>query len=246
MADALHIEGKTLHPIKEAAQVVSYSRDYVTRLAREEKITAHLVGRQWFVDIDSLRHYAEVSAMEQELRKKQLSEERKRERQLREAAEQRNTLTLERVRPMHFQAAAVASLVLGFGLLMGWGAYFLSAPVSGVGGQNVAQVGQSVPVANRAPAEPVAPVAPEPVATSEEVLVPEFSAREVTPLGDGVNGVLVFPNATSTDVTALFSDKVEVVTLPNGEQVVWRVDAVGNRLGNPVPFVEVPINQANP
>lgn len=243
MADALHIEGKTLHPIKEAAQVVSYSRDYVTRLAREEKITAHLVGRQWFVDIDSLRHYAEASAMEQELRKKQLSEERKRERQLREAAEQRNTIILERVRPMHFQAAAVASLVLGFGLLMGWGAYFLSAPA---GGQNVAQVGQSVPVANQVPTEPAAPVVSEPVVTSEEVLVPAFSAREVTPLGDGANGILVFPNATSTDVTALFSDKVEVVTLPNGEQVVWRVDAVGNRLGNPVPFVEVPINQANP
>jgi excisionase family DNA binding protein len=244
MADALHIEGKTLHPIKEAAQVVSYSRDYVTRLAREEKITAHLVGRQWFVDIDSLRHYAEVSAVEQELRKKQLSEERKRERQLREAAEQHNTLTLERVRPMHLQAAAVASLVLGFGLLMGWGAYFLSAPA---GGQNVAQVGQSVPVVNRAPAEPVVPVVPQPASVADEdALVPEFSAREVMPLGDTANGVLVFPNATSTDVTALFSDKVEVVTLPNGEQVVWRVDAVGNRLGNPVPFVEVPINQANP
>lgn len=242
MADTLQIEGKTLHAIKDAAQVVSYSRDYVTRLAREEKIDAQLVGRQWFVDVDSLRRYAELSAMEQELRKKQLSEERKRERLAREAAERQHTLTLERAQPMHFQAAAVASLVLGFGLLTGWGISFLSSDGPSQASQNVAQVSRATEPAANFVAQPSETSVPTPVVSDPDMFVPEFSGREVSSMEDGGNGVLLFPNATSTAITELFSDEVEVVTLPNGERVVWRIDNEGNRVGNPLLFVEVPVN----
>ena len=44
MATSIKINGVTLMPIKDAASSISYSRDYVARLAREGKIVAELAG----------------------------------------------------------------------------------------------------------------------------------------------------------------------------------------------------------
>lgn len=63
-------------PAKEAAAVVSYTPDYVSKLAREHLIVAEQRGRQWFVDLDSLKLFSlkkEAAARE---RKVQLRTER--------------------------------------------------------------------------------------------------------------------------------------------------------------------------
>ena len=68
MLAQVKINGDTFLPIKEAAKLVLYSRDYVARLAREQKIVAMQVERQWFVDTVSLKNFAETAELEQTVR----------------------------------------------------------------------------------------------------------------------------------------------------------------------------------
>jgi hypothetical protein len=73
----------------DAAKLIGYSSDYVTRLAREEKIVAKQVNRRWFIEIDSLKLFSLQVASEKRARKEDLREERLHERAstLREANE---------------------------------------------------------------------------------------------------------------------------------------------------------------
>ena len=70
MKSSLVIDHKKMHDIKSAAEVSGYTRDHVTSLARAKKIVAAQIGRQWFVDLDSLKQYANVTALEQQVRQK--------------------------------------------------------------------------------------------------------------------------------------------------------------------------------
>lgn len=64
---------------KSAGCLVGYSPDYVTRLAREEKIIAIQSGRQWLVDIDSLKLFSLTAEAEKRERANRIRFERKRE-----------------------------------------------------------------------------------------------------------------------------------------------------------------------
>ena len=79
MSTPIEINGNGLVPLKEAARKIAYSRDYLAKLARDKKITATHVGRQWFVDMHSLNAFLNETALEQEVRNLHLSEERRRE-----------------------------------------------------------------------------------------------------------------------------------------------------------------------
>lgn len=241
MSNALEIDGKMLHPIKDAAQVVSYSRDYVTRLAREHKIRATYVGRQWFVDIDSLQAYAETSAMEQEVRKKQLSEERKREQQLHAAAERAAAVQGARASALPLRAAAVASLVLSFGVLSGYLTHQLMtfdapAPTMQVAASAKVQSEEArVAVADTVPSVPAAPGAePTPVAASAP-------SESIEPMNEVRNGVLLFPPSATSTPEELFSDNVLVEERADGTKWIHKRSADGTVIGDPIPFIEVPI-----
>lgn len=80
MTEEVVINHKTYYTIRHAADAVLYSTDYITRLARERKIKAVRLGRRWYVEVDSLKTYAEVQQQEQEIRSKQLRAQRKIER----------------------------------------------------------------------------------------------------------------------------------------------------------------------
>lgn len=245
MMSALEIDGKSLSPIKEAASITAYSRDYITRLAREGKIVASYVGRQWFVDIDSLKGYAESVSLEQEIRKRQLSEERKRERQLREVAESQRTLHLKKVNSFHARSVVAASFVLGFGLVSGFTSYqLLTSPSAMNAGIQTAQVvKQVVSQTDLMPAQTGAAV--DPSGTTAQNKISKLTASaEQRGLGDVSQGVLLLPEGGSTtDVSALFSDRVEVRQSSDGSRVVVPVDAAGNQVGNEMPFVVVPVNE---
>lgn len=241
MTGVLEIDGKFLHPIKEAAGAVSYSRDYITRLAREGKIVASYIGRQWFVDVDSLKHYIETAVIEQEVRKKQLSAERKLERQLRGSAEAQRRQHLKKAESLHTRAVVAASFVLGFGLLSGVATHQLitSSESSGlqVASTQTSQVSQSsmesviinddtnfIPLSN-----------------DSDQLVNASLTQELRPMGDVQNGIILLPSGSTATVTELFSDKVVVREMPDGTEGVVRVDAAGNVVGNTMPFVVVPV-----
>lgn len=239
MMSALEIDGRYLSPIKEAAVVTTYSRDYITRLAREGKIVASYIGRQWFVDVESLRGYAASVALEQEIRKRQLSEERKRQRQLREVTESQRTLHLKKADSLHTRSLIAASLVLSFGLISGFVTYQLMSASFAVktGVQTAQVVKQVMPEANMMPAQTGAAVIPSNDTSKKSASV------EQRGLGGVSEGVLLLPETgVVEDVSALFSDNVEVRQAADGSRVVVPVDASGNQIGNEVPFVVVPVN----
>lgn len=241
---ALEIDGKSLSPIREAASVTTYSRDYITRLAREGKIVASYIGRQWFVDVSSLKGYAESVALEQEARKRQLSEERKRERQLRQAIESQRTLHLKRAESLHVRSVVAASLVLGFGLVSGFVTYQLMTISSAVNtGMQTAQVGkQVVSQTSMTPAQ--AGVAVDRFGVAQDGVSKVNASAQQRTLGEIKEGVLLLPEGGSAnDISAFFSDKVEVRQAPDGSKVVVLVDAAGNQVGNEVPFVVVPVDK---
>ncbi len=126
MSTQIEINGKTLLPIKEAAKLVSYTKDYVARLAREQKIVASQVGRQWFVDLVSLKNFAEVSQLELSVRKQILSQERKKEQSVKQALSEVHQSTHNKFRRVKIQAQLAAVFVLGFGLLAGASIYTTS------------------------------------------------------------------------------------------------------------------------
>lgn len=238
-----------MYPIKDAIAVVSYSRDYVTRLAREHKILASYVGRQWFVDIDSLKQYAQDSALEQEIRKKQLSAERKYERTLREASVLQDSLRIKKAKTSSVYSFAIASLVLMCGLTVGLVTTQLT-PISdfAIRGFFTPQTSQLAQTAVAHSQEVIVQDAAEDVqsATLVPVVHEPLFTREIHEIPQGGEGVLLLPITSQQidieKVTAVFSDSVMVRELPDGRQEVVRLDSEGNQVGEPIPFLIVPVN----
>lgn len=237
MNSVLEINGKKLHSIKDAMQVVSYSRDHLTRLAREKKILATLIGKQWYVDLDSLRNYSEVAHLEQLVRTERLSAERKRTLKIKQSldvAEQRRAVRARRAQSSARVAVAVFCTV---GVLSGvW--------LHGYGVNQFAAVLQSLEAADATTVM---------IATTDEEVPVVFNEHSVVQYDDaGVvmqsrsfasaqTGVFLIPaGSITTDPTALISDPVAVVETPTGQAFV-RVDANGVPFGSEIPFVVVPV-----
>jgi len=73
----------------EAGKQFGYTNDYVTRLAREKKIRASRSGRQWFVDVDSLRSFIAESEQFKKQNSERVREERRKERFIAESLERK-------------------------------------------------------------------------------------------------------------------------------------------------------------
>jgi excisionase family DNA binding protein len=246
MDESLEISGSTYHTIKAAAEQFSYSRDYITRLAREQKIAAVNIGRRWFVELDSLRQYVEQTSYEQEVRKRQLSEERKRELLLRSVREQQHTMRLEQVRTFSWRATSFAMLTL----MVGIGA--------GLVGYQALQSGEYFSgLSVRVPSTQPSSIAAAPGAVAVEASIQEafvdagkvveskvssVPAATIEPLSDAEMGILLLPqDTTTTTVGAFFSDDVVLRQGLGGVFEVVRVNAAGEVVGQPIPFVSVPV-----
>jgi hypothetical protein len=243
MTKSFEIDGKKMHSIRYASQCTGYSHDYVTRLAREGKIAASQIGRNWYVDLDSLAHYASMMELEQKLRQQLLSDERKREHQIRELTE-RAEQKLSRQSPwMHKRFAFVAvALVVLLGSASAFAfKNFSSNATGGAHGlvANVAQVHsvQGTPIVNAAENSVMA--------ENQEHLNFSHESFRLSTLADKSEGVLLLPSATSTsspNAAALFSDEVKVMTdKKTGEQYVALLNDKGE-VTERIPFVVVPVN----
>lgn len=253
MLAEIEIDGKTFLPIKEVVSTSSYSRDYITKLARDKKIEATLVGRQWFVEVDSLQRYASLSATEQELRKHQLSAQRKREQKIHAALQEQRTQREKKVNSFHTHSLVAASFILGFGLLGGGLSYGLvnDYPLfqSVVTHKQIAVPAKAADAFALQKAVVETPSAPTPTPTPtpsvSEAVVPSDaeSIRTITSLGNIEEGILLLPRVgTSTDLAmTAFSDNVEVRQSADGTEVIVQVDTNGQPIGNPIPFVRVPV-----
>ncbi len=79
MSKQITVNGRIFEPSATLAKRFGYSLDYVSRLAREEKVKATRVGRQWFVDAISLKNFVDEVALKKDQAREQLRQERKRE-----------------------------------------------------------------------------------------------------------------------------------------------------------------------
>ena len=241
MTSSLEIDGNKMHSIRYAAEHIGYSPDYITRLAREEKIIAAQIGRKWFVDLESLTNYSSTAAIEQKLRQQQLSDERKRERQLKDLLDEKLQQRSRQHRNLAIKAKVLTGGVLALGLLAGFAIehvpYFAvnrqvaSAPlIQQLQGGNVMNL----------PASPTTTI-PE----GAEVLNFSHESFRLSTLHAPAQGVLLLPvaeNASSSlSVEQLFSDDVKVLTDAEGQRFLARLDDKG-AVVEKVPFVVVPIN----
>lgn len=241
MKRVLEINGKTLTSIKEAVDSVSYSRDYITRLAREGKIFATVVERQWFIDLDSLKAYAQSSDLEREVRKRQLSEERKQEHQTRLDVAAQKTSYRKQANSLHGKAVAVAMMVLFAGVAGGWGVQQLTLLK---GGYSLSEL--STKIFSLKNTDSVATVTESQSEIFKQALqnsaVATTVSQDIKNIGDVQQGILLLPaKVATTSVNSLFSDDVIAVQKPDGGYVVARVDEDGNTVGSEIPFVVVPV-----
>jgi len=243
MGAHVEIGNKKLSSIREASSQVSYSRDYVTRLAREGKIFASQIGRQWYVDLESLKNYAEISRIEADIRKAHLSEKRKQEHIFLTAKEQHETTRAKTANASQTKAVAAAGSVLAVGLLAGvFGYSMLMAPnnFDAAISQTTATNQYSQTAAN-ANAKAVMNTSASDTATAHLGANVEFSAVETT--SSISEGILVLPVGDNDDPAAVFSDEVRIRTATSGMQTAVLVDVNGVESDQEIPFVLVPVKQ---
>ncbi len=77
MSQQVTINGKKFEPSAALAREFGYSMDYISRLAREGKVEATRVGRQWFVEALSLKNFVEEISKQKEITREQIRTERK-------------------------------------------------------------------------------------------------------------------------------------------------------------------------
>ena len=77
MSQTLQVNNTEYVKASVAARAVGYTSDYVGRLAREKKIAATRVGRQWFIDLESLKKFIANSDKKKSERREKLRSVRK-------------------------------------------------------------------------------------------------------------------------------------------------------------------------
>ncbi len=239
MATKIKINGSTLVPLKEAAKKISYSRDYLARLARDKKIVATQVGRQWFVDMESVNIFLEGIALEQVVRKQHLSEERKHERLMKIDLQSLNEKIKQKTSAFHQRSLLVATLVLCLGLFSGSVIYTKTNLTKSVLNNNI--------VASTFTPQKIDEkiVFMEVNDTSfSEVEYPLFvDESEVRAMTTSPEGIFIFgregETGNQTEVTNLFSDPVSIVfTDDNSGIIKYKND---DKKVTEFPFVSVPV-----
>jgi cytoskeletal protein RodZ len=247
MSSFIEIDGKKYHGISHAATEVGYSRDYISKLARDKKVLATQVGRQWYVELDSLKTYIDHISNESKNRQVQLREERRLERlavvrRRQEAVRQRRMKKVSSL-ASHVVTATILLLGVGFG-------FALSGTI-----ENHIRVAAGQPttplLAQLSTAVQKFPIATDTtVAPSETPHGVQFvdSEMSLATLDTATHGVLLLPSADATATTspeALFSDNVKIITDETGKTYVARVKSNGD-VDAPIPYVIVPVNHTTP
>jgi hypothetical protein len=246
MSDALTINGRNLLPVKELATRSRYSRDYITKLARDGEVVAAQIGRQWFVDEESLKAFTEASEIESEVRRKHLSLERRREREIKGKVDRLWDIIPKRSRYSAVRALVLTAIIVSGGLF------------SIVATQHIPQVVTHIATLQKA--QSVLVGGPEMITdiTRSELLAPELEdstqaqavvfedTQSQERLSSQSHGVLLLSDnfalgTSAAQIASVFSDPVAVTFTSSNEGVVSPREGVS---GSPIPFVVVPVSPA--
>lgn len=121
MSKELIVDGKKYQPCAVLARQFSYTSDYLSKLAREEKVDATRVGRQWFIVEASLSNFLDEAARKKEKRSSVLREERKLERKKHQTGKKAEVVSVSRSLdiPAVSNTLAQALVLVGCGWLVG-------------------------------------------------------------------------------------------------------------------------------
>lgn len=248
MTSFVEIDGKKFQNVSEAAKLAGYSRDYIGRLAREKKIGAIQIGRQWFVSLPSLQKYAKIAELEMKARQQKLSVERKSEREATKRISEKSTRRTGSISNKKIGARVLATSVLALGV--GFGVLLSTTSLAGVNSQK--QVANAPQVNSFPQVTQEFPFATGDVVETQSGASIDFSQESMTIStvdGDG-QGVLLLPSQsdkklTEQEVQQLFSDPVKIVKDEHGNKYVVRTTAEG--VEERLPFAVVPVvNQETP
>lgn len=250
MSNSLETDNKKMESVGAASARFGYSRDYITKLARDKKILATRVGRQWFLDFASLEAYVQKSELEQKIRQQGLRAERKAERELVLQSQKEVLTPTTYLRQLAKQKSALATM-----FLLGMAFTYSTVHFLALTSDPETQVASSPLIPEFKNVEEVYDVAVfNNVATFESVPQSvEFSQESVrlSNLENFDNGILLLPyNSGTTSTTKpqeLFSDDVKILTDAAGQTYVARVNPQ-NQVVAEIPFVLVPVssNQTTP
>ena len=218
--------------LSEAVTLVTYTRDYLGRLAREGKIISKQINKQWFVKRDSLINFFEHSALEDSVKKRILSVSRKNDLEVKEVY--KNKVGVIEARTLYLPNASLFAtiLIIAGGLFGGIvlersGQVLASNPHS-----SLASVGEVLSVVSSVLQTQTATIADTRAFTSSMVV----ETDEKIPME---GGIVIFPagdsRAQEAAVTVLFSDDVEVVLTSTTTGLVKMTDSE-----TALPFVRVP------
>jgi hypothetical protein len=115
MAQHLNVNGKVYLPSNELAATFGYSSDYLGKLARDEKVLGTLIGRQWFIEPESLKTFLLKTEIQKKIRKEELSIQRKAE----HSAHQKEAVLKVESTSMSSMAFAQTAVIVFCGALLG-------------------------------------------------------------------------------------------------------------------------------
>lgn len=230
--------------IKEVVGRTKYTRDYIAKLARDGLIVGVMVGRQWFIDEASLSRFSETTELELVVRNRQLSNRRRREREVKQDIESRLASVSADSRYSVARAITLAFMVVIVGGLTSYSAY-VTPPffVSYVMSQNAQSPLALEFYTDKSLADTTPRLeSPTVLAESGQRVVFENSV-EVRSFASSTDGLLLLPAegslASEQEIAALFSDPVtlEYTADHSGTVVSARLGTTSSAL---VRFVAVP------
>lgn len=128
MSSVLIIGGKEFVPALAAGKHFGYTKDYLLMLIKQGHIEGQKIGNKWYVNIPSAERHFRVAKAKREVRKKQVSQERKEE--LRRSHKTQKSVRKTSARRTPLALGALAVVVIAFSMSV--------ASISGVQGQQAA------------------------------------------------------------------------------------------------------------
>jgi hypothetical protein len=203
-------------------KLVPYGRDYISRLAREGKIAAAQVNRQWYIDTDSLINFYDNSQLEIRARNEYVRELRRVELEAAALVTEASVAVEKSFTIAPYRSAVATVYVLTVGCLVGMLVWQGASVFIEIGaGSQTAALSESVTVVN------------------PEVWVEYGEVIDSTEPLTIDNGILLLPTSTSSEVTieTLFSDPVKVLSNSTTSGEIHIESASGTTI---VPYVRIP------
>ena len=240
-------------PASEAGKFFNCTSDYITKLAREEKITAEKRGRNWFVDRDSVAAFRSRMEVSREKRNNLIRAERLKEKE--DFEKRRELESVVRTQAGRKHAVSQTAIILFIGLISGIFGFFTdispNSQVAGVGQSGYTSYEQLAINFYRLATFSFLNDITGSVETGDE-----RQRADRYPFGGSTStttytSVIIAPDELFTEEKAegigeLFSDEVEISVDPDNPVTGVVVPIFKNSRGEEYRYLKVPLNTEIP